>query len=209
MSEMVKSGLRDRKRLQKRQRIEAAAVELVLRDGWEAATVEAISERAEVSARTFFNYYANKESAVMGIPLDADDERELDSRLAAVDLTDADPVVVVVRIIMAAAGAYCDENIALRKDRLRLMRQHPQIMSGQFAQLNARKSRLMHRVTGVLADHEHFTDSRPHAVLVLSLCAAAVRTAFDEWAREPDTTDIQHAEQRAVALVHDTVRRLA
>ena len=58
---------RDRKRAQTFQRIHDAAVELTLRDGLAAATASAIAERAEVSRRTFFNYFPCKEDAVLGI----------------------------------------------------------------------------------------------------------------------------------------------
>lgn len=47
--------------------IHRAAYELTLQDGPASATVEAISRKAGVSARTFFNYYRSKEDAVLGI----------------------------------------------------------------------------------------------------------------------------------------------
>ena len=50
-------GLRDRKREETRSRLESAAVTLVLRDGLEHATVDSISAMADVSSRTFFNYF--------------------------------------------------------------------------------------------------------------------------------------------------------
>jgi AcrR family transcriptional regulator len=42
-----------------------AAVDLAREGGLAAATVEAITERAGVSRRTFFNYYATKEDALL------------------------------------------------------------------------------------------------------------------------------------------------
>ncbi len=42
-------------------------MELTLRDGLAAATVNEIAERAGVSRRTFFNYYPAKEDAVLGM----------------------------------------------------------------------------------------------------------------------------------------------
>lgn len=47
--------------------IHRAAYELTKQDGPASATVEAISRKAGVSARTFFNYYRSKEDAVLGI----------------------------------------------------------------------------------------------------------------------------------------------
>ena len=60
-------GLRERKRAQTRHRLEEAAVGLALRDGLDKVTIDAISERADVSPRTFFNYFDSKEDAILGV----------------------------------------------------------------------------------------------------------------------------------------------
>ena len=66
-------GLRERKKLARREALVDAARRLVLRDGLDGATVEAICADAGVSTRTFFNYFESKDDAVLGIgpsPLD-------------------------------------------------------------------------------------------------------------------------------------------
>ncbi len=65
-------GLRERKKRQTAQALHRAALELVHLEGLEAATVSRIAEAAGVSQRTFFNYFATKEAAVLGIPHDID-----------------------------------------------------------------------------------------------------------------------------------------
>src|SRR5262245_20675283 len=55
-------GRRERKKEETRQRIVAAAIELFQRNGYEATTVDEISERADVAKGTFFNYYPRKEA---------------------------------------------------------------------------------------------------------------------------------------------------
>lgn len=51
-------------------KIQAAAVELAVRDGLANVTTDAIARLSGVSTRTFFNYYPYKEAAIMGPPPD-------------------------------------------------------------------------------------------------------------------------------------------
>jgi len=68
-------GLRERKRADTRRRIEKAAVDIVDDLGLDALTIDAISERADVSPRTFFNYFDSKEDAVLGLRPEDDTRR--------------------------------------------------------------------------------------------------------------------------------------
>lgn len=60
------SRLRDRRRLQTESEIQSATLRLALREGFEVVTTEMIATEAEISLRTFFNYYTNKEVALVG-----------------------------------------------------------------------------------------------------------------------------------------------
>ncbi|MBB5575107.1 MULTISPECIES: TetR family transcriptional regulator [Rhizobium] len=60
----VKEGRRERKRRQTRERIEAAALSLFLARGFDGTTIEDITEAADVSKRSFFDYFPSKEEVV-------------------------------------------------------------------------------------------------------------------------------------------------
>jgi AcrR family transcriptional regulator len=66
MSENKKAGigLRDRKRRETRLALSQAAIRLSMQRGWENVTVDDIAEAANVSPRTFRNYFSTKAEAV-------------------------------------------------------------------------------------------------------------------------------------------------
>lgn len=68
------TNLRERRRKQTARDIQLAAVEVSLRCGYENTTTEAIAAQAGISTRTFFNYYNNKQAAILGEAVRLDPE---------------------------------------------------------------------------------------------------------------------------------------
>ncbi|GAA2874883.1 TetR/AcrR family transcriptional regulator [Nonomuraea rubra] len=58
-------GLRERKKAETRQAVHEAALRLVVEHGLDAVTVEAIADAANISRRTFSNYFSGKEDALL------------------------------------------------------------------------------------------------------------------------------------------------
>jgi AcrR family transcriptional regulator len=61
-------GLRERKKAQTRAAIHEAAYRLVDEHGLEGTTIDQICQEADVSSRTFFNYFPSKTAAALGLP---------------------------------------------------------------------------------------------------------------------------------------------
>ena len=98
----VKEGRRERKRRQTRERIEAAALNLFLARGFDGTTIEDITEAADVSKRSFFDYFPSKEEVVFAWQDSFADE--LTSAVAA-QPEDASTVEVIEAAVNAALNA--------------------------------------------------------------------------------------------------------
>ncbi|MGB0659174.1 MAG: TetR/AcrR family transcriptional regulator [Mangrovicoccus sp.] len=70
----MRLSLRERRRLETAKDIQRVTLKLAIENGFENVTTEAIAEAAQISTRTFFNYYSNKEAAAVGHPPKFSDE---------------------------------------------------------------------------------------------------------------------------------------
>ena len=69
----VMAGLREHQKAGRRRRILEAARHHFLASGYEAATIEAIAETAEVSSVTVYNYYGTKRGLLLALVAQSDD----------------------------------------------------------------------------------------------------------------------------------------
>jgi len=167
-------GRRDRKKLQTRSALMAAALRLVDERGFDRVTVEEISEAADVSPRTFFNYFATKDDVLIGDPLI--EGAELRDRLLAV--TPGVPVLGALLLAMAPAIAQIEADRAVWVLRLRVIMGNPALLPTLFARGATAEQEFVAAIAaraGVGADHFY-------PALVASVVGAAFRTAMLTWA---------------------------
>lgn len=104
-------GRRERKRRETRERIVNAAMRLFLKLGYDATTMDAIAEAADISRRSLFDYFPAKEDILFA--------HQEEFRAAVMDemrrrpKNESWPVLVERAIVQAVVDAASPENIAI------------------------------------------------------------------------------------------------
>ncbi len=169
-------GLRERKRRATRRAIQFAALELVEERGLDHVTVEEIARHSDISPRTFFNYFATKEDALVGDAPEFGDVEAVE-RFAN---GKGDLLGDLADLIVASLDAG-EVDHSLTMLRRKVLREHPQL----FARRMANTRLFEEELTDLLArrlEHEEPPADREEAHLIALLVIAVVRHAWAVWA---------------------------
>ena len=179
-------GLRERKRLATRRAILIAAAQLVRERGFDGVTIDEISRVADVSPRTFFNYFGSKEEAVVGELPVLPDQVHVDAFIA-----DRGDILRGIGELLAASMdiAFQDHEIVrLRKD---IVTRYPHLTASRMAGFLQFEEELIAVVARRLAAQhpEAAPDARERdARLITYVALAATRHAWMTWATSEDPT---------------------
>lgn len=178
-------GLRERKKLATRRALSSAALRLAAERGPDAVTVDAISEAAGVSPRTFFNYFASKEDAILGV--DPVKTAEYRDRLAARPADEA-PLDALLATLTEASVTLADraEEFSLR---MRLVRDHPSLFPRYVAGFSAHEREL---VEAVAARAGLDADLDLYPTLVVTAALAAMRVVVHHWQATDRAEPLEH-----------------
>ncbi len=179
-------GLRERKRLATRHAIQSAALRVVREQGLEGATIDEIARIADISPRTFFNYFPSKEDAILGDAPTLDGNPEVEWFVA-----DRGP------ILRGLARVVVDGSTRLLSDPELLMERRA--IGKMYPELGVRRMANMHRFEEELTDlalrrlqseHPELADDEAaaRARLVALTAFAFVRHAWFAWLDHPDAS---------------------
>ena len=176
-------GLRERKRLATRHAIQLACLTLVEGSGLDKVTVEQISARADVSPRTFFNYFPTKEAALVGDPPALPAEDELRSFVTA---GTTEGILVGIGGLLARSAATSEDKDIVNLRR-KLLNKYPHLFAMRMGavhqledQLAAVVSRRLTIDEPVLARDAAALAGRSRLIALVAL--AALRHAWSKWA---------------------------
>ena len=177
-----RASLRERKKLATRRSLRRVALDLVAERGFAHVTVEDIAEAADVSPRTFFNYFPSKEAALFG----ADPDRVAALRERVVHEAPGEPVLDALRMVMVSdAQTVADELSELGGDpadwlrRIKEARTDPHLRAAHAAQM----AMVERAITEGLAERLGTDPERdPYPGLLAATAAGVFRASITFWA---------------------------
>jgi AcrR family transcriptional regulator len=195
------ASLRERKKLATRHELRRVTLRLVAERGFSNVTVEEIAEAANVSPRTFFNYFPSKEAALFG----ADPELAAATRDAIVGQTPGEPVVTVLRSVMTAqARTVADDFAELGGDpvewlgRMRSARTDPHLHAVHGAQMAAIERSLAEAIAQRLGTD---VERDPYPGLLAAMATGVFRSSMSFWAASGGTVPLDRLVDLAFAAL--------
>lgn len=155
-------------------RLRAAALELFETSGYESATVAQIAERAGVTPRTFFRYFADKPEVLV-----AGSDMLEQEMVAAIRATapDASP--------RAALDAALDTAAELLSERAEFARRRHAVISANPALTERETMKMARLANGVAGALQERGVEAPVAAMFAHAGVAAFREAFAAWVADP------------------------
>jgi AcrR family transcriptional regulator len=162
-------GLRERKKAKTRALIQEHALRLFREQSYEATSIEEIAEAAEVSPSTVFRYFPTKPDLVIYDDLD---ERMIEAFRAQPPELNA--VQALRASLHSGFGALAGEEMALQRERERLLRGVPELQSAMLGEF----ARTVVEIADLVAERAH---RRADDDAVLALAGAVIGIAIAAW----------------------------
>jgi AcrR family transcriptional regulator len=185
------ASLRERKKLATRRLLRRVALDLIAERGMANVTVEDIAEAADVSPRTFFNYFPSKEAALFG----SDPAKGIELRERIVHDSPGEPALEVLRAIMISGAQTVAEDLKdLGGDpadwlrRMKVVRADPQLHAAHAAQM----ANFERTITEALAQRLGTDPDRdPYPGLLCAVATGVFRNSMASWAGSGGTVPLE------------------
>jgi AcrR family transcriptional regulator len=174
---MPPTGLRERKRAKVRRDIQANAIALFRRQGYEATTVQQIAEAAVISESTFYRYFPTKADVVL-----RDDYDPLIAEAIVAQPPELGPMQAIRAGFASVFGTLSAEEEAEQRERLALTMSVPELRAAMLDQFTGGMQLLAEAVgrrTGRPADD-------PAIIAIAGAVVGALIAAMFAFVGDPD-----------------------
>jgi AcrR family transcriptional regulator len=199
-------SLRERKKLATRRTLRRAALGLVAERGFAHVTVEDIAEAADVSPRTFFNYFPTKEAAIFG----AAPERMEAVRQRLILRVPGETALDALRVVLVGeAKARAEEFGDLGADTAGWLRRMKSAhVDAPFRAALAARMAMVERVMAEALAERLGTDPEddPYPALLASMATGIMRTTLTFWANTGGVTPLDQLTDIACQALADGLR---
>ena len=175
-------SLRERKKLATRRLLRRVALELVAERGLANVTVEDIAEAAEVSPRTFFNYFPSKEAVLFG----GDPDRAAELRAGVTGEAPGGSALDALRVVLTRdSESMADDLRSLGGDpaewlrRMKVARTDPHVRAAHAAQMAMLERAIAEGLAARLGTDQ---ETDPYPGVVAAAAVAMVRACLSFWA---------------------------
>lgn len=190
IEEPPRPGLRERKKAATMRHIQAAALELFRRDGFDRVTVEQVADAADVSPRTVYRYFGTKEGLILNDEYDdqvfAGLAHFLRQGLAPIDAAEA------VLSVVEEAHFVADEEAT--RERVGLFFDNPPVRSAGYLLVDEKVDEL------AWAFAEYAQMPFPRARVVTSAIIWSIVAALKTWHESDGGPLLPHVDDAIRAL---------
>ncbi|MFJ8882154.1 TetR/AcrR family transcriptional regulator [Streptomyces sp. NPDC102402] len=202
-------GLRERKKQATRRAIAEAAVRLAAEHGVEHVTVEAISEAAGVSPRTFFNYFPSHDDAFVLVDEEVGERIRESVRRAPADRSPLD----VVRGALATELGGFESRQELWALQSRVLQRSPHLihrgLKAQVAEERALAVAITEWLDATRPDQAGASGTGLFPRLLAAVTQTALRVALEHWCEHPGERVLANTFQEVFAQLAQGLPRPA
>jgi len=199
--ETAELGLRERKRLATRRAIQVAAVRLVAENGLDRLTVDEIGRVADISPRTFFNYFPTKEAAIVG-----DSPSLPDEQFVVGFVEGGGSLLDALASLFTEAVERAAEDRELTQLRRTIIKQNPQLFAMRISSMHE----FQQEIETVIARRLRFehpgleeTALASRANLTTHVAVGAMRHAWLHWSNDGEGADLSQRLRESFGMLED------
>jgi len=202
-------GLRERKRLATRRAIQHAVLTLSREQGIDHVTVEDISRLANVSPRTFFNYFPSKDAALIGDAPGMASAEDIEVFVAAGPNSD---VLADLAVLLSKSLQRTEADREIHQLRRTVMKENAYLFGMRMATLRDFEDQLQQIIerrfrADAPEPAEDPADLTQRALLFTLVAVAAIRYAWRVWAEGDGVSPLSERVNVAFAEVYRITRR--